>query len=107
MYEKRFAHIMKFAQIMKEDEDIEEHFDAVESIKSEVALAELNIVIIFITRKKTQEEKIEWLRSFFQMIPKGYRALYWRLAFVLSRETIRFAESIMVSLTVSELRNNN
>ena len=106
MHRKRFAYIKKFEQIMKEDEAIEDHFDTVESIKSEMAEKELGIVTIYSSRKKTQKNKIEWLRGFFQITPKGYRALYWRLAFVLSRETIRFAESVMVSLTVSEHRNN-
>ena len=91
---------------MKEDEDIEEHFESVETIKKEMAEKELGIATIYSARKKPKN-KIEWLRVFFEMIPEGYRALYWRIAFVLSRETVRFAESVMVNLTVSKHRNNN
>ena len=57
--------------------------------------------------KKTQQEKVDWLRDLFKKTPKGYRALYWRLAFILSRETIRLAESVMVNLTVSDQRYDN
>ena len=37
MYLKRFGHIKKLEKIMKEDQDYEDHFGAVESINSEIA----------------------------------------------------------------------
>ena len=108
MYPKRFGHIKKLENIMKEDQDYEDHFGAVESINSEIALRELETASIFTRGEmKTQQEKVDWLRDFFKNTPKGYRALYWRLAFHLSREMIRLTESIMVNLTVSDQRYDN
>ena len=43
---------------MKEDEDIEDHFDKVESIKSEMAEKELGVAIIYTSRIMAQKDKI-------------------------------------------------
>ena len=92
---------------MKEDEDYEEHFEAMESINDEMALREMEIASIYIMKDKTQQKKVDWLRDFFKKTPKGYRALYWRVAFHLSKERIRLAESVMLDLTFSDQRNDN
>ena len=40
---------------MKEDEDYEEHFEAMESINDEMALREMEIASIYIMKDKTQQ----------------------------------------------------